>query len=150
MKPCSFALDCCNSGANKATSRMPSEQTLAVLEKRLGRRQPRQRLGIEKDHEAQVFGQGLHFFHIQNLPLSPALMRAALMASGLYWRGVSNAACVELRHHRIALRRLPACFDGFTILQLSDLHIDTSRGAVEHVIVLLKGLDYDLCVLTGD
>jgi predicted MPP superfamily phosphohydrolase len=150
MKPCSFAIDSCNSGANKPASQMANEETLAVLEKRLGRRQARQRLGIEKDHEAQVFGQGLNFFHIENLPLSHALVRAALMASGLYWRGVSNAACVELRHHRVALRRLPASFDGFTILQLSDLHIDTSRRAVERVIMLLKGLDYDLCVLTGD
>src|SRR5215469_11197086 len=150
MKPCSFAIDSCNSGANKPASQMANEETLTVLEKRLGRRQARQRLGIEKDHEAQVFGQGLNFFHIENLPLSHALVRAALMASGLYWRGVSNAACVELRHHRVALRRLPASFDGFTILQLSDLHIDTSRRAVERVIMLLKGLDYDLCVLTGD
>lgn len=78
---------------------MANEETLTVLEKRLGRRQTRQRLGIEKDHEAQVFGQGLNFFHIENLPLSHALVRAALMASGLYWRGVSNAACVELRKH---------------------------------------------------
>jgi predicted MPP superfamily phosphohydrolase len=129
---------------------MTDEDTLAMLEKRLGRRQARQRLGIEKDHEAQVFGHGLNFFHIENLPLSHALIRAALMMSGLYWRGVSNAASVELRHHRIALRRLPASFDGFTILQLSDLHVDISKPAMERVITLLKGIDYDLCVLTGD
>jgi hypothetical protein len=35
---------------------------MATLEKRLGRLHARQRLGIEKDHEAQVFGQGLNFF----------------------------------------------------------------------------------------
>jgi hypothetical protein len=26
----------------------------------------KQRLGIEKDHEAQIFGQGINFFHIEN------------------------------------------------------------------------------------
>ena len=31
---------------------------LETLEKRLGRLHARQRLGIEKDHEAQIFGQG--------------------------------------------------------------------------------------------
>jgi uncharacterized protein len=151
MKPCSFAPDGCNSGRQeKPAGKMTNEETLAMLEKRLGRRQARQRLGIEKDHQAQVFGHGLNFFHIENLPLSRVLIRAALMLSGLYWRGVSNAASVELKHHRVALRRLPAYFDGFTILQLSDLHIDISKPAIERVITLLKGIDYNLCVLTGD
>ena len=38
------------------------------LEKRLGRLHARLRLGIEADHEAQVFGQGINYFHIENLP----------------------------------------------------------------------------------
>ena len=69
---------------------MTNDTELAVLEKRLGRRYARQRLGIEKDHEAQVFGQGINFFHIENLTLSHALIRAMLMASGLYWRGLAT------------------------------------------------------------
>ena len=36
------------------------------LEQRLGRLHAKQRLGIEKDHEAQIFGQGISFFHIEN------------------------------------------------------------------------------------
>ena len=39
---------------------------LARLEQRLGTVHARQRLGIEADHEAQCFGQGLNFFHIEN------------------------------------------------------------------------------------
>ena len=46
------------------------DDMLATLEKRLGRLHARQRLGIEKDHEAQVFGQGLNFFHLENATLS--------------------------------------------------------------------------------
>ena len=45
------------------------DDMLATLEKRLGRLHARQRLGIEKDHEAQIFGQGLNFFHIENATL---------------------------------------------------------------------------------
>jgi predicted MPP superfamily phosphohydrolase len=127
-----------------------NEANLAILEKRLGRRYARQRLGIEKDHEAQVFGQGINFFHIENLTPSHALIRAVLMASGLYWRGVQNAAKVELRENRIALPQLPASFDGFTILQLSDLHVEMSKAAMKRVRALLKKVTYDLCVLTGD
>jgi uncharacterized protein len=123
---------------------------LAVLEKRLGRRHARARLGIEKDHEAQVFGQGINFFHIENLPLSHAVISAILMATGLYWRGLSNAAKVELRENVIVSPRLPQAFDGFTILQLSDLHVEMSEAAMERVVALLEGTSYDVCVLTGD
>ena len=123
---------------------------LAVLEKRLGRRHARARLGIEKDHEAQVFGQGINFFHIENLPLSHAVISAILMATGLYWRGLSNAAKVELRENLIVSPRLPQAFDGLTILQLSDLHVEMSEAAMDRVVALLEGASYDLCVLTGD
>ncbi len=95
---------------------MANKDILTILEQRLGRRPARQRLGIEKDHEAQVFGQGINFFHIENLRLSHAVIRAILVATGLYWRGVSNAAKVEIKHNPILLPDLPASFDGFTIL----------------------------------
>ena len=45
---------------------------------------------------------------------------------------------------------LPPAFDGFTILQLSDLHADMSGAAMDRLIELLPGLRYDVCVLTGD
>jgi uncharacterized protein len=121
-----------------------------TLKRRLGRLHARQRLGIEKDHEAQVFGQGLNFFHIENLTPSHFLIRAILMATGLYWRGINNAAKVALRHNRIASPQLPEVFDGFTILQLSDLHVEMSEAAIERMIELLHELRYDICVLTGD
>jgi hypothetical protein len=40
------------------------------LEKRLGRLHAKLRLGIEADHEAQVLGQGITYFHIENLTSS--------------------------------------------------------------------------------
>lgn len=129
---------------------MNDESVLSLLEKRLGRRYAQQRLGIEKDHEAQVFGQGINFFHLENLKPSHALIRAVLMASGLYWRGVRNAAKVELRHNAIASPQLPKAFEGYTVLQLSDLHVELSQAAMRQVIALVQDLQYDLCVLTGD
>jgi len=129
---------------------MSDQEILAILEKRLGRRHARQRLGIEKDHEAQVFGQGINFFHIENLPIGQAVIRAVLMATGLYWRGRSNAAKVKLRHNPIHAPHLPKPFDGFTILQISDLHVEVSEAAMARVIHLLKDVRYDVCILTGD
>jgi hypothetical protein len=43
------------------------ETLLSKLEQRLGGRlYAKQRLGIETDHQARIFGQGLTFFHIEN------------------------------------------------------------------------------------
>jgi hypothetical protein len=123
---------------------------IETLEKRLGRLHARQRLGIERDHEAQVFGQGLNFFHIENLPSSHVFIRTALMLTGLYWRGLKNAGKVELRHNYIKSPELPKPFDGFTVLQLSDLHVEMNTDAVERVGGLLRDVTYDVSVLTGD
>jgi predicted MPP superfamily phosphohydrolase len=120
------------------------------LEARLGRLHARQRLGVEKDHEAQVFGQGLNFFHIENSKPSALAIEYALKLTGLYWRGRKNAERVAVRRNRVASPELPHAFDGFTILQLSDLHCDMSERAMRRVGALIGTLAYDLCVLTGD
>ena len=120
------------------------------LERRLGAIHARQRIGIEKDHEAQAFGQGLNFFHIENWYSVHTMMRLTLQLCGLYARGKRNAANVELRRNAISSQRLPGAFEGFTILHLSDLHVEMSGAAMRRVTELIKGLDYDVCVMTGD
>jgi uncharacterized protein len=40
------------------------EEILRQLEQRLGSLHARERLKVETDHEAQIFGQGLTFFHL--------------------------------------------------------------------------------------
>jgi predicted MPP superfamily phosphohydrolase len=120
------------------------------LERRLGRLHARLRLGIEADHEAQVFGQGITYFHIENLPPSHIAIRTCLKLTGLYRRGRRNAAQIELRRHDIISSRIPKAFDGFTILQLSDLYVGMSDAAMTRLALMLPDIDYDLCVLTGD
>jgi hypothetical protein len=105
---------------------------------------------MESGHEAQVFGQGLNFFHFENLPGSHAVIETILRVTGAYWRGRANAAKVKLLRNEVASARLPAAFDGYTILHLSDLHTDMSGPAMKRVGELVAGLRYDLCVLTGD
>jgi uncharacterized protein len=118
-----------------------NQDILTLLEQRLGRSHAWQR--IEKVHAT---GRGTHFFHI----LPPALIRAVLKATGLYWRGLSNATEVNIRRNHIESPHLPKAFEGFTIVQLSDLHIETNKAAMERVINLLGEAQYDVCVLTGD
>jgi len=127
-----------------------NDDVLGKLERRLGRLHARQRLGIERDHEAQIFGQGLNFFHIENWYSIHSLMRAALKLAGLYWRGQRNAQRIQVRHNHVHFAALPPAFDGFILLQISDLHADVSEGAMRQLAQLLPELNYDVCVLTGD
>ena len=120
------------------------------LESRLGRVHARVRLGMEREHEAQAFGQGLTFLHIENMPIMHALIESVLRATGTYGRGRSNANDVQLVRNVVRLPNLPEAFDGFTILHMSDLHADMSKAALQRAAVLAGELDYDLCVLTGD
>ena len=120
------------------------------LERRLGRLHARQRLGIEADHEAQIFGQGLNFFHIENWYSIHSLIRAAFKLTGLYRRGLKNAADVQVRKTDLAFASLPKAFEGFTLLHISDLHVDMNNGAMQRLMQLVPSLEYDICVLTGD
>jgi hypothetical protein len=132
------------------TSPSADEEIVEKLERRLGRLHAKQRLGIEADHEARVFGQGINYFHPENWYYSPWFVTAALKLTGLYWRARKNAERIEVRHHDIPLRNLPTSFEGFTILHLSDLHVDMNDGAMQRLIELLPDVAYDACVLTGD
>ena len=127
-----------------------SPEVREKLERRLGRVHARQRLGIETDHDARVFGGGLNFFHIENWYSAHSVIRNALKLSGLYWRGRRNAERIELRHNAVRLPTVPRAFDGFTILHISDMHVDMNPGAMRGLGELLAGLRYDICVLTGD
>ena len=129
---------------------LSSEDVLLRLENRLGRVHARLRLGLEREHEAQAFGQGLTFLHLENMPVMQALIEIILRGTGTYWRGRSNAGRVVVNRNVVCLPSLPASFDAFTILHLSDLHADLSQRALARAVELFQGLEYDLCVLTGD
>ena len=126
------------------------DETYAELEKRLGRVHLRQRLGIESDYEAIVIGQGIGFFHLENWYSVHSVIRNSLRLVGLYGRGRRNTLDIRVQENLIAVPDLPAPFEGYTILQLSDLHVDMYPAATHALIEKLRTVDYDLCVMTGD
>jgi predicted MPP superfamily phosphohydrolase len=127
-----------------------NDEIATLLQHRVGRVHARQRLSIEAEHEAQAFGPGLNVFHVESWYSVHSVIRSVLWVIGLYRRGRRNAQEVQVRHSHDRFTRLPRAFDGFTILQISDMHADISEGAMRRVNELLTGLDYDICVLTGD
>src|SRR5450759_3520347 len=137
-------------GAPRQRLQAMNEAILNKLERRLGRLHARQRLGIETDHEAQIFGQGITFFHIENWYSIHSVIRMTLMLMGLYWRVRKNAERIRVRHNHIGMQTLPSRFDGFTLLHISDLHVDMNEGAMRRLTELISDKTYAACVLTGD
>lgn len=137
-------------GAEAVPSEFVDVETYQALEERIGRSHLRQRLGIEVDHEAQIFGQGIKFFHLENWYSVHSLIRGTLRLVGLYQRGRRNAADIQIRYNDIALSSLPKSFDGYTIVQISDPHVDMDEAITCALIERVRAIDYDLCTLTGD
>ncbi len=124
--------------------------TLQQLEQRLGRVHARQRLGIESEGEQRVFGRGLNFFHPENWYSFHAWIEYALRLSGLYWLGRRNTLNIQVRGNEVLIKGLPSAFDGFSILHMTDLHADLHPPAISALAEVVAGLEYDICVLTGD
>jgi predicted MPP superfamily phosphohydrolase len=124
---------------------------MAALERRLGHAYLRRRLGLEQAHEARALGRMNGCRPYGERWYSKArLIRTGLGLMGLRRRGRRNALSIELRRNEVAIASLPAEFDGYTILHLSDLHADIAEGFTEALVRRVQGLRYDLCVLTGD
>src|SRR3954447_23369663 len=80
-----------------------------------------------------------------------------LRALALNFSEAARAALTEpfrltVEHQKILLRRLPREFDGFRIVQLSDVHHSpfTSRAQIERAVETANSLQPDLIALTGD
>ncbi len=133
-----------------AVSPRPRDAVPTIAESRLDPRYVARRRGVERDHEAQVFGQSRLGFNLENAERAKTAIRWAVRLALLEKRGARNAAAVTLRRHRLASPRLPAAFDGFRILHLSDLHADMSAPALARTAALAAEAEAELCVLTGD
>jgi predicted MPP superfamily phosphohydrolase len=78
------------------------------------------------------------------------LILLGLKAAGLYGRGVRNACSPVLREVEFRFANLPARFDGYRILHLTDFHFAGRPAFVEGVRKALDPVRADLCLMTGD
>jgi uncharacterized protein len=79
------------------------------------------------------------------------VLKWLLRLTGLLERGRNNTQMMSLREEEVFEPRLPEALDGVRILHLSDPHF--GRTIPEHtdaVCELLRGLDVDLVLMTGD
>ncbi len=94
--------------------------------------------------------RGRGSFHFENLKILRRLLNGLLFLFRLRVRGERNARAPRLRRISIPLVGLPDAFEGYTLLHLSDLHLDGVAGLTKTLCGMLDGVTADLCVMTGD
>lgn len=73
----------------------------------------------------------------------------ALIAICAVMIGVSNAK-INVDKVTVTHEQLPSSFDGYTILQISDIHGHTFGESNSKLINTINSLDFDMILLTGD
>jgi predicted MPP superfamily phosphohydrolase len=88
--------------------------------------------------------------HWYALLLAMKTFEWGLKRLGQYQRGLDNALNIVIRDLELRFARLPRAFEGFSILHISDPHLDGMPGIEDRILELCRGRDFDLCVMTGD
>ena len=137
---------------DKKTATPPHVQPLPPAQRLINRRQiwAANRFWMEMDNlKTKRYGnKGPH--HWYKFLFLMRIFKLFLTVTGLFKTGLRNAEEIVLREPRLYFRNLPKAFDGFTILHLSDLHIDGMEGMETRILDLLEERTVDLCLLTGD
>lgn len=87
---------------------------------------------------------------VEDLKASLHPGRVVLPLLGLGSRGRRNALNICVRHETLELPTLPPPFSGFTILFMSDLHIDQDPALQQVVLKKIADLRVDVACLAGD
>jgi predicted MPP superfamily phosphohydrolase len=94
--------------------------------------------GARSVWRSRIFSAGLVMFH------------RGVRFVRLQERGRRNALDVQLVSRSFSFPDLPPSFDGFSILHLSDTHLDCLPDLAMVAARLLAGIEVDLLALTGD
>ena len=70
--------------------------------------------------------------------------------AGLRGRALSNCLDIRVVTREQPVAGLPAPFDGFRLLQLTDLHLDLVPGFADALLERIRRTPHDLAVITGD
>lgn len=129
----------------------PENRALEALAERMGHAEFAERLDAERQMRARRgAGQGRGLFRFEHLWDLYGFIRGCLKVSGFWNRAHRNYFNTQVVRNEVVLDRLPAAFDGFTILQLTDLHADLHPDFPAAVRRVIAPLEYDVMALTGD
>ncbi len=108
-----------------------------------------------KDTLALTLWLARKFGSAWRLPLTPACRSAVLLGSALVlaaWATWQAVKVPDVRTVEITAPKLPARLDGFTVVQLTDLHIRSllRRDWLQSVVAKTNSLRPDVIAVTGD
>jgi uncharacterized protein len=78
------------------------------------------------------------------------ILGGVLKAIGLFQLGFNNAKNIRVNTIDVPITGLPKPFEGYRILHLSDLHLDSISGMDTLIADKIASIEYDLCLMTGD
>lgn len=81
------------------------------------------------------------------------LCGAVIIFLSMWWGALFNRFTLDVKPVEVTIPNLPESFDGYTVVQLSDLHVgtyNTDTTYVEKLVEEVNSLDADLIVFTGD
>jgi len=120
------------------------------LAARLGPSLLRQRLHRQANLRARLVHQGEGPLAVERVIPVDRLITRLLRWTGCAARGRANCLDIRTITREQPLANLPPAFDGFRLLQLSDLHLDCVAGFTDRLVGLIRGIPHDLAVITGD
>ena len=126
------------------------EPDFRPLAARLGPSLLRQRLQRQSNLRARLVHQGEGPLVVERVVPVDRMIDTLFRFTGLAARGRANCLDIRTVVREQPLANLPAAFDGFRLLHLSDLHLDCVEGFTDRLLDLIAGTPHDLAVITGD
>lgn len=108
----------------------------------------RQRMESARYQPKRVTSNPLKLFN--GFLVAANLFEFGLKCFNLEKRGMQNACAFQVRHVELSLKSLPAAFDGYQIMHLSDFHVEFQPKLISPLCAALNKESVDLCILTGD
>lgn len=122
----------------------------AGLAARLGSPVLAKRLLRQAKHYARLQHQGEGIFKFERYISFDDILNFLLRVSLMAGRGVRNVLSIRTVRREWTFPNLPPAFDGFRLLQLTDLHADIHPRFARHAAEAVRGTLCDAVVITGD
>lgn len=129
---------------------MEPHKSYDALKERLGEDLLRDRLLRQANHWARMTHQGEGIFRLEKYVSIDSLAEFCLKLVLLWPRAHGNIFRIETNVIEWHFPRLPQSFDGFRLLQLSDLHLDVDDDLAACITAMVIETPHDALVITGD
>ena len=123
------------------------------LTKRIGKKHLEERLRRQMFLKKKFYSKTSPSpFYLKHITWLNHTLKLLLKITGLYKKGLQNTINYKVEQIKVPIKHLPLPFDGFKILQLSDIHGNRLPDGGKTLRRILQDIsaDIDICVFTGD